>query len=236
MDKQLSHICDHIVQDDQFLQDLGSNVWVMDNHKWAFYVWEKSRFDGKLSPPGILVHVDCHWDDIDDFIRDDSKLMETRTLDDLFHLIIPKTGFIRLDSFIAPAVRKGLFDEVHYYCLQSHDGKPGVVHGEGWDSNIKEFIHSDIQDIMINLSAGKQICFDLDLDIFNRDCEEPDIFQEGDLWREEEILQFMDVCRPLVRAADVVTIAASFDFSGGEAATRYLLRLIVPWVLKVRQS
>lgn len=33
----------NLQSDDEFLAELNSNVWLMDNHKWALYVWEKFR-------------------------------------------------------------------------------------------------------------------------------------------------------------------------------------------------
>ena len=30
--------------DDEFLAELSSNIWIMGNHKWALYVWEKFRY------------------------------------------------------------------------------------------------------------------------------------------------------------------------------------------------
>lgn len=50
----------------KFIEELYSNVYLMDNHKWALYCWEFYRQKKQL--PSTLVHLDYHWDAINDCI------------------------------------------------------------------------------------------------------------------------------------------------------------------------
>ena len=45
----------------------------MDDHKWAYYVWEKYRCESVHNPPFTLVHLDRHWDGVDDFTNNPSE-------------------------------------------------------------------------------------------------------------------------------------------------------------------
>jgi hypothetical protein len=50
-------------EDPDFYADLGSGVWLMDDHRWAFYIWQ--RFHA-TSGAGLfsLIHADYHWDGV----------------------------------------------------------------------------------------------------------------------------------------------------------------------------
>jgi cell division protein FtsB len=39
------------------------NIYLMDQHKWAFYIWEFARERGLIKPDATLFHVDAHTDD-----------------------------------------------------------------------------------------------------------------------------------------------------------------------------
>jgi hypothetical protein len=126
------------------LSTLGIPFWLMDNHKWALYVWESF----KLQVQGdrfTLAHADYHWDGIYDFQCDpeqERKLLAA-DLGDL-RIFIEEDEWIKYDSFIAPAVARGLFDTLHFYCLQ-HD-----VCDIGIDENVRnrvgvnQVIHNDL--------------------------------------------------------------------------------------------
>ncbi len=83
----------------------------MDNHKWALLAWERERVPGRRY---VLVHADFHWDGVDDFASDGAPTKELLAADvDELESMIAGDKYIRFDSFIAPAVRRGLLSEVH---------------------------------------------------------------------------------------------------------------------------
>jgi hypothetical protein len=106
-----------------YFEPLPAGVWLMDDHKWALFIWEQHRQQvggGRYS----LMHADYHWDSTDDFLTDDEAQAELADADaDGLRAMTAASERITYDSFIAPAVRRGLFSEVHFYCLQA-DSEP----------------------------------------------------------------------------------------------------------------
>ncbi len=81
--------------DDEFLTELNSNVWLMDNHKWALYVWEKFRLESAITKFS-LVHADYHWDGIYDFFGmpvEEAKLFDAN-LEQLKEMIRTEDGML----------------------------------------------------------------------------------------------------------------------------------------------
>jgi len=210
-------------RDDHFCIDLGGSVWLMDNHKWALYVWESFRQQaggGRFT----LAHADYHWDGGYDFHCDPEQEQKLLTADlERLRAFIEEEEWIRYDSFIAPAVARGMFDALHFYCLQ----------GDKWDVGIDEDLRKPVgtdqvihgtPESLASLEAASPLIFDLCLDLFNRS----DQFQEGDLWPDEEVLGFLNTVRPLIMRASLVTISLSFDCSGTAEDTRHLASLVLP--------
>ena len=113
-----------LAQDDDFVVELGAGVWLMDNHKWAFVAWERRRVVGQRY---ALLHADFHWDGVDDFAPDSTprKALLAAGVDDLIAMTAAE-DYIRFDSFIAPAVRRGLFSEVHFFCKEDESNEVGL--------------------------------------------------------------------------------------------------------------
>lgn len=72
---------DALQEDDQFYTDIGSGIWLMDDHKWAFYVWHRFHMESRI-PKLSLVHADYHWDGGNDFHESPEKLEEFLDADD----------------------------------------------------------------------------------------------------------------------------------------------------------
>jgi hypothetical protein len=86
------------------------------NHRWALKVWESERKSDKYT----LIHADYHWDGCYEFHDqpfEEEKLVRA-TSDQLFGLVA-QGEWIRFDSFIVPAVKRGLIDTIHFYCLDN---------------------------------------------------------------------------------------------------------------------
>jgi hypothetical protein len=133
---------------------------------------------------------------------------------------------VRKDSFIAPAIIRGLIEEVHFLCFQ-RDTTPGIDSELLERYGAKQFLHPDLSSLLKHAPQGSLL--DIDLDIFNRS----GYWAKGDLWTDIEILQFLDGCIPLLKSSPLVTIAMSFNYSGSEDDTQYLSRLVVPTILDV---
>jgi hypothetical protein len=166
--------------DDEFLQALPYGVWLMDNHKWALSVWARHH----TGPRRWLFHADHHWDGVDLFREDNQaqaalQAADTNTLDQW----IRDENLIQYDAFIAPAVRKGLFEEIHFFCTQSDDWDKGLDPALCEAMGVVQTMHVDI-DSFARVTARAPIVFDLCLDLFN----EAPKFYGSDLWSESAIV------------------------------------------------
>ena len=217
-----------LVPSDDFLVDLGQGVWLMDDHRWALLVWEKQRKTNRYA----LVHADQHWDACYDFYEDPEAEQELVNADvsGIKKYLIDDER-IRFDSFIAPAVKRGLFDVVHFYCTEDNGNDVGM-YGQWLDSvGGRQVIH----ETWASLASAKfdwPVIFDLCLDLFNRS----DQMGEGDLWSPTEIREFLEAIKHIIAAAELVTLSLSFEYSGTHSDTRDLAKLVVPILLSFRHA
>lgn len=216
-------------EDDSYLAELPQDVWLMDNHKWALLAWERHRAHAQ-DAPYTLIHADYHWDGVDDFALDyearqqlvDAGLaeLEAMTSDD---------EFIRYDSFIAPAVRRGTVADVHFFCFQDDGSDEGIDAEMCAQLSVSQTLHGDAESLAA-VKPGRPLIFDLCLDLFNRS----DDWEDGDLWSDAEVLRFLDTVSHHIKNAVMVTISISFGYSGTAEDSRHLAELVVPRVVAMR--
>jgi hypothetical protein len=213
----------NIISDDSYYDEVKPNIWLMDNHRWAYYIWElyAHRDPGKL--PCTLIHIDYHWDDINDFQDNSSiEILKQGNINYLYNLVEQNEYLIMYDSFIAPAVIRGLFDKIYFYCFQDSDGcrfDPSFRK----KYPVKTFSYKNINNLVKN-TLGKNFFLDIDIDIFNNNQE---MIDEGDLWSDERINTFIQNLQPLFQDSLVTTIAMSFGCSGTPEDTRKLTRMLL---------
>lgn len=213
--------------DDFYFEEIHPNVWLMDDHRWAYYIWERCLPRDGSKMPRALVHLDYHWDGINDFLSatDQDILRGISELDEIYRMVSEEIR-VRKDSFIAPAIIRGLINEVHFLCFQ-RDTTPGI------DSELldrygsRQFLHPDINSLSKHAPQGS--LFNIDLDIFNRS----GYWAEGDLWTDIEISQFLASCIQLIKSSSLATIAMSFNYSGSKDDTKYLSKLVVPMIVDI---
>lgn len=219
--------CSALVEDGDYRVELAPGVWLMDNHKWALLAWERERVPGRRY---VLVHADFHWDGVDDFVSDGAPTKELLAADvDELESMIADDKYIRFDSFIAPAVRRGLLSEVHFFCNQDDGNDVGLDADLCLAAGVQQTVHAD-QASLGALQPNGPLIYDLCLDLFNR---AGDLF-EGDVWPDAEVLAFLDETKAHIVAAGVVTISLSFGYSGTEADTKHLAQLVVQRILELR--
>lgn len=213
---------------DNFLLDLGQGVWLMDDHRWALLVWEEQRKSNRYT----LVHADQHWDGCYDFYEDPEAEQELINADvSAIKKYLVEDQLIRFDSFIAPAVKRGLFDVVHFYCTEDKSNDIGMY--DEWLTSVggKQVIHAS----GMSLATAKfhfPVIFDLCLDLFNRS----DQMGEGDLWSPAEIREFLESIKHIIAAAELITVSLSFEYSGSHKDTRNLAKLVVPILMSYRHA
>ncbi len=221
----------NLTPDDSFLVCLGSEIWLMDNHKWAFFVWEKfSQISG--IPKFSLIHADYHWDGINDFYSFPEKELELLSSNvDQLQAMVAEGNWIRFDSFIAPAVMRGIIGEIHFFCSQDEGEDNGVDEDILTRMNTQQFFHANMESLS-NQEFSFPVIFDLCLDLFNTST----ILDQGELWPDSEIMRFLITMKPAIQAASVVTVSLSFGYSGSEDDTRRLAKLVLPLLQEWRQS
>lgn len=211
--------------DDSFLVPLGANTWLMDDHRWALLVWERERTAERYT----LVHADKHWDAVYDFLGREEEADLFRADVAGIEAYVREGRRIRYDSFIAPAVSRGLVDIVHFYCTEDRGNDVGL-YGEFLKSvDADQCIHPTVE----SLAAAElrpPVIFDLCLDLFN----ESDQWKKGDIWSEPEIRAFLAQSRDIIANAEIVTVSLSFNYSGTHDDTRRLAKLVLPEVLEYR--
>ena len=90
----------------QYVEEIFPGIWLMDDHRWAYYVWEKVFLENGGDGPCALVHLDCHWSGVNDFHGDAEtvkKLIEISDIEGIRSLVQDnKTGdyIIKIDNII----------------------------------------------------------------------------------------------------------------------------------------
>lgn len=215
-------------EDPDYFEPMPADVWLMDDHRWALFVWEQHR--KKVGGERYsLMHADYHWDSNDEFREDADAQAKLAAADvDGLRALTAASEFIKYDSFIAPAVRRGLLSEVHFHCLQEDSEPLDEDLCEEFDT--PQYLHPDAASLAAAVPVGPLI-FDLCLDLFNRSDDD----YEGDLWSDEEILAFLETVRHHIQAAELVTVSLSFSCSGTAGDTRHLAELVVPRIVEWRR-
>ena len=114
--------------DDRLCASIGPGVWLMDDHRWAFYVWAQHALSASLRHPErlplCLAHVDAHADAVDGFLPDPASWSTLQEETDLARIYerVAQDCEITLAAFIAPAIRRGWVREVHFFgCADDDD-------------------------------------------------------------------------------------------------------------------
>jgi len=202
--------------DDNYYEEVLPDVWLMDDHRWAYLIWEISRekFDGRTAS---IIHIDYHWDAGDDFFEYPKmeRKFKSLSLNDIKPLV-KDDRWIRFDSFICPAIIRGIINEVHFLCYQD-DGDVGIHEGSLEKHQAQQFIYRSSKDLK-KQKFNKPYIFDFCIDVFNRS----DMYYEGDIWNIEEVDNFLDDLELLVKNAKIVTVSMSYGYSGTTEDTKRL--------------
>lgn len=225
---------DAISSSSDYYKEIAPRVWLMASHRWAFWAWESYRDSGGVDLPCALAHIDYHWDAVDDwqtqeridFLRNLSAMSQIKEL-----LIEGENGRSKVqhDNFIAPAIIRGLIDEVHFYCLFYDNPTLGFYEPHLKRHSGSQQIHENIESLVEHV-ADRPVFVDLDIDIFNRSGK----WADDENWSEQEILSFLSKCEGMIRRALVVTVAMSFGYSGTDSDTKRIAKLVVSEILGFR--
>ncbi len=223
---------DNFKTNDSYFEEILPNVWLMDDHRWAYYIWEKIFFDKENQLPLTLIHLDCHWNGVNDFYGNPSSVEELKKINDIndIYSLVYENVNIRNDSFIAPAIIRGLIDEIHFFCKETCTG-PGLYPPFMKEYNARQFMYGDIGSLVSN-PILKPFIFDIDLDLFNKS----EMWDEGDLMTDQEIMEFLSLCTCMIQLSSLVTVSMSFGYSGTEDDTRHLTKLFSSFIKDLKSG
>jgi hypothetical protein len=178
----------------------------MDNHKWALSAWAR----GQQATPAWLLHADHHWDGVDLFAEDpvaQSELLgeDLAALDQR----IAEENCVQYDAFIAPAVRRGLFQQLHFYCTQRDGSDWGVDQSLCDGMGVRQVVHESLESFAA-IEPGSAVGRRSHPSLFASDAAPNSLGRIG---------------HPL---------SLSFGYSGTESDTRGLAKIVVPQVVEWR--
>ncbi|WP_198135822.1 UPF0489 family protein [Pontibacillus chungwhensis] len=224
------------------------SIYIMDDHSWAFFAWEFERLKGNVNGDSALLHFDNHLDDVPDRI-DVNGLKDAQTKEDLISLIASKeerrsadySGKISIDNFIWPSFVRGTLGSM--YIISPHKQESLVnwlLAEEEYEGARKDDFFQYIPKEKIEkvkrvytfdefdlgefnqLAQNNSKILNIDLDYFN---ESDDLF-EPSLMRDNKVKgileQLMNACK-----WDLITVAISPLYCGGEPEARHLLQLFI---------
>ena len=117
--------------------------------------------------------------------------------------LVQEDKWIRFDSFICPAIIRGIANEVHFLCYQEY-GDEGIYEGSLEKHQATQYIYRNSSELK-NYKFNKPYIFDFCIDVFNRS----NMYYEGDIWNIEEIDEFLYELEVLVKGAELITISMS---------------------------
>lgn len=118
---------------------------------------------------------------------------------------------------------------MHFLCKQDDGSDVGIDHELLARSGTRQFIHHD-PEALSKQTFSSPLIFDLCLDLFN----DSDKWYQGDIWSDHDIRAFLDITRPLIQKARLVTVSLSFGYSGTEDDTRRLAKMVLPMLTQWR--
>jgi hypothetical protein len=211
---------DDMVSNDSYFE-VKPNIWLMDNHRWAYYIWESFSFKNPNQLPSTLLHIDYHWDDINDFI-DESSIGELKRgdINYIYGLVEQNKSPITCESFIAPAVIRGLFNEIYFCCLQENDS----IFDERFRRKypIKIAKYKNIKSLVKSLRSN-EFYLDIDMDIFFN----LEGMIHSELWPDKYIATLLDNIQLLLQSASLTTIAMSHDYINDTDKTRMMTKRLL---------
>jgi hypothetical protein len=201
----------------------------MDQHKWAFYIWELAKEKELIKPNATLFHVDAHLDDRPWVIEDNPEYINITGLENLKSFTCKH---LDIDNFIWPAFGRETINKIIYVSDFSSSDPFEEWTREHVEGRIYEGIrvHS-IQELNESISLGQvdpyiqdnSLILNLDLDFFN----EADLYNsDPQLKSDQEVIESLTYLKNL-NNWDLITVALSPEYCGGEEACNHLFQLFL---------
>ncbi|MFC5701105.1 UPF0489 family protein [Cohnella faecalis] len=218
------------------------NIFISRNHQWAFAAWQLGARSGALNGGATLLHVDAHLDDTWDGVIAEG-LHEMKDSDDIMKV----AGRLEIDNFIWAGFAAGTIDHIVYVCPKGIDDSDPFdlsswnLEGEQLKP-VKELLArkeyrgrrfesiaafkgecEKIGGIPLSSDLERPVILDLDLDVFKL---RPELPEDGELTPVHQIKEELRFLRDS-HEYDMVTVAISPSFCGGDTNGEFLLRMFL---------
>ena len=186
----------------------NQQLYVIGWHQFALYYWAKALAEKKIKPGALLLHIDFHADHLNDHAADYKYFNSPIEVK-----CIIERNLIQYNSYIVPAIRWGIVNEVAF-C--SYDPKAGtflsfknhreVTVLENW---FKDSVNKREKDVILNI----------DLDYF---FEPPDAECNPCQHKHEMVIKReVESINRLLKYSNLTTIATS-PHCGDKKSRRYI--------------
>ncbi|MBO3789594.1 hypothetical protein FH505_10680 [Bacillus velezensis] len=192
----------------------NKKIFIMRDHNFAFAAWEIGRLRGDIQPGASLIHIDAHLDYCDNPVNAkgiDSELKAKEVASQL-----------DVSEFILPAQRIGTIkkcftisdDSVH---IEQNDTFQRAYSYNHYEQNLRHRWYKETE--------GTSVILDLDLDFFNKNFN--DYNSNAVLLPEDSIITQLENIRDNMWVWDMITVALSPEYCGGERESDYLFELFL---------
>lgn len=204
-------------------------IYLMDQHKWAFYIWELAKEKGLIKPNATLFHVDAHLDDCPFVLEDNPEYINISGKDNLKDFT---ESYIKIDTFIWPAFGRKTINNIIYvsdYWKSDpfEDWTREYVKGRNYEGiRVKS-----IQELKELLSLGElepyiqdnSLILNIDLDFFNNE----DFYGHNPkLKPDKDVIESLTYLKNIYNW-DLITVSLSPEYCGGEDACNHLFQLFL---------
>ncbi|MGC5324435.1 UPF0489 family protein [Brevibacillus sp. SYSU BS000544] len=220
-------------------------IYLMRQHNWAFAAWELEKVKGNLMNQSLLVHVDAHLDDTPDGVfvtglheaNTEEEILAVAKGHDYVKSGAAPSNCMQIDNFIWASVARGTIGETIFVSHQDEEVLSlDVLFDEAFlkgNENCMEILsrlpegctyqhqrYLDIQSFLSGVTlASNQMAqtkiLDIDLDYFNLSKSSKD-----------EIQKSLQDLRNFTKW-DVITVALSPEFCGGNETAKQLLDIFL---------
>ena len=201
----------------------------MDQHKWAFYIWELAKEKGLIKPNATLFHVDAHLDDCPFVLDDNPEYINITGLDNLKAFT---ENHVNIDTFIWPAFGRETINNIIYVSdfpvsKPFEDWTREHIEGRIYEGirvhSIQELKEAIFQGEVEPYIQDNSLILNIDLDFFN---EEDFYGHNPQLKSDQEVIESLTYLRNL-NNWDLITVALSPEYCGGEKACNHLFQLFL---------
>lgn len=227
-------------------------IYLMRQHNWAFAAWELEKARGNLMKHSLLVHVDAHLDDTPDGVfvtglheaNTEEEILAVAKGHDYAQSGAAPSHCMQIDNFIWASVARGTIGETIFVSHQDEEVLSlDVLFNEAFlkgNDNCMEILsklpegctyqhqrYLDIQSFLSGVTLdshqmAQTKILDIDLDYFNLskqfDC--PQFLPKDDIQKSLQDLRNFTKW-------DVITVALSPEFCGGNETVKLLLDIFL---------